>query len=132
MLADLGKRSFHKFIYSRFRNYVGLPEIEHTIIDKMSQCVVPDEDLLELLDVDFRWLFPKWTEITVLDERSYRNAFGVLFKANDASSYFAVADAPMEEMHNLEDIENYTFWPDINVTSPYEGLTEHHEPQCHR
>jgi uroporphyrinogen decarboxylase len=124
VLADLGKRSFHKFIYNKFRKHVGLPEIECTINDKMSQCVIPDEDLLEFLDIDFRWLFPQQTDIMILDEHSYRTPFGVLFKENDGGSYFALADAPMADMNDLEDIDEYNFWPDTAITGPYEGLVE--------
>lgn len=127
VLLDLGKRSFHKFVYNKFRAHVGLQQMEPVIVNKMSQCVVPDEDLLELLDVDFRWLYPAWTDIKEVDEHSYRSPFGVLFRENEEGAYFAVADAPMGTLNDPEDIDKYESWPDPNITSPYEHLVSQAE-----
>jgi uroporphyrinogen decarboxylase len=86
----------------------------------MSQCVVSDEDLLEAWGIDFRWLIPNWVQIEEIDDKSYRNLFGTLFK--DSGDYFAVSDAPLKDKP-IEALEEYP-WPDPDDPAMFSGLRE--------
>jgi uroporphyrinogen decarboxylase len=123
VLVDQGKQvgSIHKFGYTVIRKEMGLPEVKNPkILDRMSQCVVSDEDLLEAWGIDFRWLVPNWVQIEEIDETSYRNLFGTLFK--DSGDYFAVSDAPLKGKP-IEDLETYP-WPDPDDPAMFAGLRE--------
>ncbi len=123
ILIDHGKQvgSIHKSAYPAIRKIMGLPEIENPeILDRMSQCVKSDEDLLQAWNVDFRWLAPKWVQVEEVDENSYKNWFGTLFK--DSGDYFAIGNQPCKEL-DLEGINNYP-WPDATDPGIIEGLKE--------
>ncbi len=126
VLVDQGKQvgSIHKFGYAAIRDIMGLPPREGRILDRMSQCVVSDEDLLEAWGIDFRWLEPRWVQIEEVDDTHYRNLFGVLFR--DSGDYFSVCDAPLRES-GVEDIEKYR-WPELHDPAMFAGLRE--EAQC--
>ncbi|MBL7005665.1 MAG: hypothetical protein ISR78_01140 [Spirochaetia bacterium] len=120
VLVDQGKQvgSIHKFGYAKIREIMGLPPKEGVILDRMSQCVVSDEDLLEAWGIDFRWLIPNWVQIEEIDADHYRNLFGVLFR--NSGDYFSVYDAPLREKE-LTDIETYP-WPELNDPAMFAGL----------
>jgi uroporphyrinogen decarboxylase len=122
VLVDQGKQvgSIHKSGYAKIRTIMGLPAKEPVILDRMSQCVISDEDLLEAWGIDFRWLEPHWVQIEDIDDKSYRNLFGVLFR--DSGDYFSVADAPLKEKV-IGDIASYP-WPDLHDPQMFSGLRE--------
>lgn len=128
VLVDQGKQvtSIHKWCYPKIREAMGLPalpEDQIRILDRMSQCVVSDEDLLEAWGIDFRWIIPNWTNIREVDEKSYRNTFGSLFKTEDGD-YYALTESPMKAYEEIEDALAEWEWP--NPSDPYlvEGLRE--------
>lgn len=120
VLLDQGKQvsSIHKFTYNAVRNEMGLSEKPCRILDRMSQCVHTDEDLLELWGVDFRWLIPNWTGITEIDKHHYRNLFGVLFQ--DAGDYFSIAESPLRGK-GMQGLSSYS-WPKIDDPRQFAGL----------
>jgi uroporphyrinogen decarboxylase len=122
ILVDQGKQvgSIHKFGYGKIREVMDLPVRGGRILDRMSQCVVSDEDLLEAWGIDFRWLIPNWVQITEIDESHYRNLFGVLFK--DSGDYFSVYDAPLKDKP-IEVLEDYP-WPNTHDPDMFSGLKE--------
>ena len=123
VLVDQGKQvgSIHKFGYAAIRKEMGLPEVKNPkILDRMSQCVVSDEDLLEAWGIDFRWLVPNWVQMKEIDEKSYRNMFGTLFR--DSGDYFAVSDAPLKDKP-MEALDDYP-WPDPHDPAMFTGLRE--------
>jgi uroporphyrinogen decarboxylase len=123
VLVDQGKQvgSIHKFGYAAIRKEMGLPEVKNPkILDRMSQCVVSDEDLLEAWGIDFRWLVPNWVQIEEIEAKSYRNLFGILFK--DSGDYFSVADAPLKEKP-ISALNDYP-WPDPHYPDMFSGLRE--------
>ena len=123
VLVDHGKQvgSFHKKEYNPVRKVLGLPEVrDFAILDRMNQCVVSDEDVLEALGADFRWLIPGWTQIEEVDQDHYRNLFGVLFR-NMGDSYSEV-DSPLREA-GVEDLESYS-WPRTDDEEMFAGLRE--------
>lgn len=120
VLVDQGKQvgSIHKHAYPAIRAAMGLPEKPGKILDRMSQCVWSDEDLLEKWGVDFRWIVPNWVQVQEIDEGHYRNMFGTLFV--DSGKYFAIGDAPLREL-DLDAIKAYK-WPDASDPGVTEGL----------
>ncbi|ORC32723.1 hypothetical protein B4O97_15615 [Marispirochaeta aestuarii] len=129
ILLDHGKQvsSIHKFVYNKIRAEYGLEPQPLRILDRMSQCVHTDEDLLEIWGIDFRWLIPHWTNIQEISEVSYRNTFGTLFK--DSGDYYAIADAPLKGK-GLEGIEKHA-WPETDDPSQFEGLRQQAESWYH-
>jgi len=122
VLIDHGKQvgSIHRLIYNDVRREMGLPPARIRILDRMSQCAVTDEDLLSMWGIDFRWLVPRWTQVQEIDEDSYRNLFGVLFR--NMGDYFSVADAPLSGKA-LEEIGEYD-WPETDDPEMFAGLRE--------
>jgi uroporphyrinogen decarboxylase len=122
VLVDQGKQvtSIHRLAYPAIRKVMGLPEKQGRILDRMSQCVWSDEDLLEAWNIDFRWIVPNWVQIQEIDKDNYRNMFGTLF--TNSGSYFAIADAPLKEL-SLDEIKEY-HWPETNDPRIVEGLAE--------
>lgn len=123
VLVDQGKQvgSIHKFAYNDIRKVMGLPPVDNPpILDRMSQCVVSDEDLLEAWGIDFRWLEPKWTQIEKIDEKHYRNLFGALFK--DMGDFFSLYESPLKGK-DIEALADYP-WPETNDPAMFEGLRE--------
>ena len=125
VLVDQGKQvgSIHKFGYARIREMMGLPPKEGIILDRMSQCVISDEDLLEAWGIDFRWLIPNWVQIEEIDEDHYRNLFGVLFR--NSGDYFSIYDAPMKGKE-IEVLDSYK-WPNLHDTAMFAGLRDRAE-----
>lgn len=120
VLLDHGKQvsSIHTDIYNPIRKEMGLPEKPCRILDRMSQCVHTDEDLLELWDIDFRWLIPNWTQIRDVDANHYRNLFGVLFRS--AGDYYCIAESPLRGM-GMEGLMKYP-WPETEDPKQFAGL----------
>ena len=126
VLVDQGKQvgSIHKYAYNDIRKAMGLPPVENPpILDRMSQCVVSGEDLLEAWGIDFRWLEPKWTQIEEVDKDHYRNLFGALFK--DMGDCFSLFESPLKGK-GIEALEDYP-WPETNDPGMFEGLREQAE-----
>ena len=120
VLVDQGKQvsSIHRSCYGAIRKAAGLPEKEGRILDRMSQCVWSDEDLLERWGVDFRWLVPVWTQLEEMDADNYRNMWGTHF--TNAGDYFAIAEPPLRDrpIEYLADHE----WPDPDDLRMFAGL----------
>lgn len=120
---DQGKQvsSIHRNIYNPIRREFGLPDAEIRILDRMSQCVHTDEDLLQLWDIDFRWLIPAWTNVQEIDENRYRNTFGVQFKYS--GDYYAIDDpGPLRE-GGMDELATYP-WPATDDPRQFAGLRE--------
>lgn len=125
VLIDHGKQvsSIHRFIYNPIRKEMGLPEIPESqfkILDRMSQCVVTDEDLLETWGIDFRWLVPNWVQITELDNDQYLNLFGARF--TNSGDYYSLYESPLKGK-GMEGLENHS-WPETDDPAMFAGLRE--------
>ncbi len=126
VLVDQGKKvgSFLKKEYNKVRKVLGLPEKDNfAILDSMNQCVISDEDVLQALGIDFRWLVPRWTQVEEVDGEHYRNLFGVLFR--DMGDSYSEVEAPLREA-GVEDIENYN-WLRTDDRELFSGLKQQAE-----
>jgi uroporphyrinogen decarboxylase len=128
VLIDMGKQvgSLHKFQYQRLYEYLGKPEWmqnHEVILDKMAQTIVPDEKLLEMFGVDFRWLIPKWVGVKPFDKngrKGYHDMWGTTF--SEMEDYFAITGTPLKE-GTMEELENHP-WPDPENVEMFEGLAD--------
>ena len=125
---DMGKQvgSLHKFEYRKLYEYLGEPDWMKNhgrILDLMGQTVVPDEKLLEMFGVDFRWLIPHWVGIKHFKEEyreGYVDMWGTTFAKME--DYYAMVDTPLKE-GTLEKLESFP-WPDPDDPAMFAGLEE--------
>lgn len=123
--VDMGSHvaSIHQWTYEKIANQH--PEWEfkntHKILDRMVQNVVPDEQLLERLGVDFRWIAPNWIDVKDVDEGIYEDMWGIHWQYMlDA---YSVHDSPLKTATSAEDIANHP-WPDPYHPDLFTGLEE--------
>ncbi len=127
LLIDMGKHigSIHRRAYARLKDHLGDESMvnENKILDRMAQTVVPDESLLQRLDIDFRWVVPHWVQVTERDDVSgYIDMWGVPYKATGDWDHCVVDGAPMRQA-TLETIDDFQ-WPDPNDPEQFSGLRE--------
>ncbi len=90
--------------------------------------IVPDEEVLEHLGVDTRWIRPnppKSWKRTKLDERTIVDDWGVPWTKPDSTLYATMTANPIKEP-TLDALEKHT-WPDPHDMSRYEGLRQQAE-----
>ncbi|MEZ5776927.1 MAG: uroporphyrinogen decarboxylase family protein [Paracoccaceae bacterium] len=124
---DMGKHigSIHKKHYADLKPL--LPNVAmkngDVILDRMAQTVVPDEELLQYFNVDFRWLVPNWVQVTEREDiDGYVDMWGVPYKGAGGDHY-AVDGAPLKAAETVDDIEAYD-WPDPEDPAQFAGLKE--------
>lgn len=124
---DMGKHigSIHKRHYAALRPL--LPDLylrnEAVILDRMAQTVVPDESLLQYLNIDFRWLVPNWVQVREREDvDGYIDMWGVPYKGADGDHY-AVDGAPLKAAESIANIEAHD-WPDPEDPAQFAGLGE--------
>jgi uroporphyrinogen decarboxylase len=125
---DMGKQvgSLHKFEYQKLYEYLGKPDwmTNHdNILDRMGQTVVPDEKLLEMFGVDFRWLVPHWVGIKPFETETrsgYVDMWGTTFAKME--DYYAMVDTPLKK-GTLEELEEFP-WPDPDDPAMFQGFRE--------
>lgn len=126
---DYGKHigSFHKSVYAPLRKYLGLPPGEERILDRMAQNMVLDEDLLQVLGVDFRWVVPNWVEVRdqeIDGELGYLDMWHTPHKYTEVGDYYAIAGQPLGSPElSRSDLEAFA-WPDPNHPGIFSGLAE--------
>lgn len=123
---DMGKQvgSLHKFEYQKLYDHLGQPgwmKNHDKILDMMGQTVVPDETLLELFGVDFRWLIPSWVGVKPFktDSRDgYVDMWGTTFARME--DYYAMVDTPLKK-GTVAELESHA-WPDPDDPAMFDGL----------
>ena len=74
-----------------------------------------EEDVLDKLDIDVRWLMPDYIgpELRTFEDGSRENPFGIrsLTVVNEFGRFDAFVYRPLAKAETVEDIENYR-WPD--------------------
>jgi len=128
--VDMGKHigSIHKKHY--FDLIPLLPQVGmkngDLILDRMAQTIVPDEDLLQHFNVDFRWLVPNWVQVKEREDvEGYFDMWGVPYKGAHGDHYAvdSLSAAPLAHAETVEDIENFN-WPDPEDPAQFAGLRE--------
>jgi uroporphyrinogen decarboxylase len=127
--VDFGKHigSFHKSVYYPLRGHLGLPEVEGRVLDRMAQNMVLDEDLLQSLGIDFRWVLPKWVEVQdqqIDGELGYVDMWQTPHKYTDVGEYYAIAGHPLGSESLTETELDQFAWPDPNNPAMFSGLGE--------
>jgi uroporphyrinogen decarboxylase len=126
---DYGKHigSFHKSVYAPLREYLGLPPGEPRILDRMAQNMVLEEDLLQVLGIDFRWVVPNWVEVSdqeVDGEPGYLDMWHTPHKYTEVGEYYAIAGQPLGATElRQSDLESFP-WPNPNHPGMFNGLAE--------
>jgi len=131
VLVDFGKHigSFHQEAYATLKAYLkDTPVANPTqILDRMAQNVIIDEEIYQRLGIDFRWLIPKWVDVTDVEiggESGYIDMWQTPHKWTDVGNYYAIHSQPLgQEELPLEDIENFG-WPNPHNPAMFEGLRE--------
>jgi len=90
-----------------------VPEISERLQSHFS--VDTDDDVLDKLDIDVRWLNPEYIgpELKTFEDGSKENEFGIRMKTvvNEFGIYQEFAYHPLAEAKTVEDIHNHR-WPD--------------------
>ena len=131
---DLGSTQvtgIHVIAYHRLREALGLPPAETQIYDHIQGLALPDSDLIELLGVDVRGLFPlnshNWKIVEQEDGEywSYLDEWGITHrKPRQDGLYYSVWKAPLErpELTN-QDIADHP-WPRLDDPQRIAGLRQ--------
>ena len=115
--------------YIELRNYLSLPEEEVEICDHVQQLALPGEDVLELLKVDTRGLYPKTSHNwgvepeDVGDAWLYRDEWGMLQRMEKGGLYYTIVEHPLSSASSPGDVESYR-WPEPDGRWRVEGLRE--------
>lgn len=128
---DFGKHigSFHRTAYQRLRTFLNDPELpaEPLILDRMAQNIILPERLCQRLDLDFRWLIPRWVgvrDITLDGEPAYLDMWQTPFKWTERGQYYFMAGHPLgKDDLTIADITNFD-WPDPDQPAMFAGLEE--------
>ncbi len=126
---DLAQATGDGITITAYRNlvrYLGLTERPIQVKEKRGQTASPDEDVLSRLRIDFRRVAlgapDGWTDVQI-DERSYRDEWGVIRSMPVGGYYYDVTGYPMANDDTLSAIDNYR-WPDPLDPGRYRGLRE--------
>jgi len=86
-----------------------------------------EEDVLDKLDIDVRWLMPDYVgpELKVFEDGSKEADFGYRTKAivNQFGTYEELSFHPLASAQTVDDVNNYSRWPDPDWWD-YSGIKE--------
>lgn len=125
---DLGGSSnstIHADAYRRLKVHFGV-EGEDTTLAKDFGSVIPDEAVLQALDIDFRGVYPGGPDKkpdAPVDENETLDEWGILRRMPPGSSYYDVVNFPLAGPISLQDIVNYP-WPDPKDPGYTRGLRD--------
>jgi uroporphyrinogen decarboxylase len=101
--------------YEKLKAYLNVGLGETKISDRAAQLAAVDEEVLVRLGIDTRGVTPGLPEnspyIEIPDENSYRDEWGLLWKATPESGSYSVVNSPLAGEVSLMDIFSYP-WPD--------------------
>jgi uroporphyrinogen decarboxylase len=113
--------------YNKLLRLLGV-EREGEVFDWLRQTVAPEEDILEKLGVDTRWIHPgkpkSWTFAPKETEKGLyvEDEWGCGFIKTPTTLYYNLCYSPLAKA-SIEDLENYP-WPDPCDPGYIEGIRE--------
>ncbi len=119
--------------YQNLRKYLGLKETEPVWSDVIQQIVTPDDDILNMLNVDTRGVFPltshNWDVYSKLkdcgDYFEYFDEWGFTHHFPKDGYWFSLVKSSMEDIDfEKEDIVENNDWPDAANKLRFVGLRE--------
>ena len=119
--------------YQNLRKYLGLNKTKPIWSDVIQQIVIPDDDVLNRLNVDTRGVFPltshNWDVYSKLkdcgDYFEYFDEWGFTHHFPKNGFWFSLVKSPMQNIDFEKDsiVENYN-WPNARDKSRFSGLRE--------
>ena len=113
--------------YERLKDYLGV-KTPTILLDKPFQLarVAPDEELLEMLGVDTRGIFPRsregW-EDKVYPDGSYEDEWGLVRTMPKGGFYYDIVKSPFQDSITPLILDNFN-WPDGKDPSRTKGMRE--------
>ncbi len=134
---DLGSTQvtgIHANAYRALRQVLDLPFVELQICDAIQGLALPDEDLIERLDVDVRGLYPRnshnWnvTELENGEYWIYHDEWGITHrKPRPDGLYYSIWQSPLAKSSlSRADVEQYP-WPNLGDPERITGLRQQAE-----
>jgi len=136
---DLGgnQTGIHRVAYQNVLDYYGLDE-EIVIMDVVQQLAAPSEQILELFEIDTRYIRPgMFLPVPELKEVKpgfwgMMDGFGVTWampgKRPGEGLYCDIIEHPLADL-DYEDLDHYD-WPDGKDKTAFKGLREYAERLC--
>lgn len=131
---DLGSTQItgiHVMAYRNLRQALGLPPVEVQLCDYIQQLALPDDDIIEQLDVDVRGLFPlnshNWNihKEDAGEYWAYHDEWGITHhQPKPDGLYYSIVRVPLDDPAlSVQDIERYS-WPNMADPQRIAGLRE--------
>jgi len=130
---DLGSTQvtgIHVVAYRRLREYLGLPPVKPNICDSIQQLALPDDDVIDQLDVDVRGLFPlnshNWNVIgqDLGEAWEYHDEWGITHRRLKPDGlYYSAVSFPLSGTLSVNDMRAYR-WPNTADPQRIAGLRE--------
>ena len=108
--------------YTQLKSYLGMKGETRTFL---RDHVEPDEQILQLLEIDTRYLhpgLPKSGKLKIYPDNSYVDEWGIRWKKPPSSLYHDPVGHPLADA-TLQNLEKYS-WPDPRDPGRVEGLKE--------
>ena len=126
---DFGGRvsGISAMVYGKVLERMGMPGRHFDILDSRLMLAKIDEDIMERLHVDTRYICqkapvtwdPHWNE----DHSRYIDEWGVTLGRPTGGNYYDYVDYPLKEIEEVEELEEHK-WPDVSDLSRNEGILE--------
>ena len=117
--------------YERLRRHLGLPERPTALCDVVQQLALPDEDIIELLQVDVRGLFPRSSHNWNIVHRDagsswqYTDEWGITYTFPKVDGlYYEIVGNPLAGAADLGAAVAQHRWPECGAPERIEGLKE--------
>jgi hypothetical protein len=95
--------------------YRDVPSVEQRLLNDLG--LADREALLRYLDIDFRWVAPKYVGPPLeLENGNVRNIWGVEFQYENQGrgGYWAVVEFPLKDAHDPAQLDDYP-WPTLDL-----------------
>lgn len=120
----------HRLAYQNLRCHLGLPQTATSLADTLQQVALPEDDLLERLQVDTRGLYPlcshNWNVVgeNCGDHREYRDEWGFVHQFQPDSYWWSLVKSPLDAPTvTREEIAQHP-WPTAALPERLAGLRQ--------